>query len=157
MVYFCTDVASTRNWLQLEARKKNSDALNALNKKRKVSVTGNHVAGGSKKTKSFLDDSLINNVTKNGIVVYEYDSCVIRDYGQSLKITKGADDTAIKNLLEASIEKFGSRLLINGSEEFKERVLKVAVKEKLKVKFGDLNMEKKRVAGMKYGRKGVSR
>ncbi len=107
--------------------------------------------------KLFLDDSLINNVTKNGVVVYEHDSCVIRDYGQSLKITKGADDAAIKQLLEASIEKFGSRLLINGSGAFKEQVLRVAVKEKLKAKFGDMDMEKKRVAGMRNSRKGVSR
>ena len=121
------------DWLQLEARKNNEDALRALKKKQIKSVTGNHVVGVSGKCKPFIDGSLINSVTKNGTVVYEHDSCVIRDYGNSLKITKGAEDKAIKQLLKSSIKKFGKKISLKGSDEFKESVLRVAVKEKLKV------------------------
>lgn len=142
------------SWLQSEAKKGNKSALTALRKRRVVGLSGNHVDGVEQRPDSFLKGHVVDTVTKNGTIVYQMSNCILRDYGKCLKITKGRGSTAIKELLEASVKKFGAKITVNGSDKFKEDVLNVAIKEKMNVRFADKKMETKRLKALNRGRGG---
>lgn len=142
------------SWLQSEAKKGNKAAVDTLRKRRVVGLFGNYIAGIEKRPSSFLKNSVVDTVTKNGTVVYQMPNCVLRDYGKGLKITKGLGSAAIKELLEVSIKKFGTKITVNGHDKFKEEVLNVAIKEKMNVRFADQKMETKRLKTLNRGRGG---
>jgi hypothetical protein len=92
---------------------------------------------------------------KTGAVHYKLDEReAFRDSGRRIDFTRrGAQD---KDTIEAGLllarEKFaGQALTVNGSEDFRERVLQTAIERGLDVRFADPALEQRRLAGKQQG------
>ncbi len=88
-------------------------------------------------------ESLKLQITKEGKAVYEIEEHgKIVDTGSYLKVTIEDSDRAILTSLEMATEKFGKRLDVQGSLEFKKRLMMVNERYDLKIEFVDRRMKR---------------
>lgn len=128
------------DWLKSEAEKNNLDALKALrNREKNISER----LGDSLKTKykdEYLGDSL-KGVTKSGTVFYKEQKSTIADRGGSLELIKSGDEKsdsiALLRMLKIASTRNNGVININGSDEFKEKILAVASKNLIEITFTD--------------------
>jgi hypothetical protein len=97
-------------------------------------------------------ESLKLQITKEGKAVYmiEGNGKVI-DTGSYLKLTVEDNDRAILTSLQMAKEKFGERLDVQGSLEFKKRVMMVNERYDLKIHFTDKSMRRVQEQGERKG------
>jgi hypothetical protein len=97
-------------------------------------------------------ESLKLQITKEGKAVYmiEGDGKII-DTGSYLKLTIEDNDRAILTSLQMAKEKFGERLDVQGSLEFKKRVMMVNERYDLKIHFTDKTMRRIQEQGERKG------
>lgn len=83
-------------------------------------------------------------ITKRGFVVYRLDAdndqSKIIDKGNHMKIAN-ASDAALLKALEMARTKYGREVDINGSEEFKTKVISLVATNKIDMKFKDTHMQ----------------
>jgi hypothetical protein len=131
------------DWLQREAQAGDQDALDALRARRPAADT-KFVAlsgrGGRKTAANVRQDS----ITKKGTIIYSVDACAIRDEGNKLTISRGADRAGLETAIKMAMDRFGDRISVNGSATFKEHVLRAAVASKLTITFDDDALERRR-------------
>ena len=98
-------------------------------------------------------ESLKLQITKEGKAVYmiEGNGKVI-DTGSYLKLTVEDNDRAILTSLQMAKEKFGERLDVQGSLEFKKRVMMVNERYRLNIEFRDKTMRKIQMQGDRKGK-----
>ena len=97
-------------------------------------------------------ESLKLQITKEGKAVYEIEEQgKIVDTGSYLKVTIEDSDRAILTSLEMAKEKFGKRLDVQGSIEFKKRVMMVNERYDLKIEFLDKKMSRIQGLGERKG------
>ena len=87
----------------------------------------------------------IDSVTKKGTVIYRVADTTIRDDGKLLRVGQGTSLEGLETALRIAKERFGEKIAVNGSAEFRERVAKAAAAARLKVEFDDPDLEKRRV------------
>jgi hypothetical protein len=98
-------------------------------------------------------------VSKKGTVLFQAGATAIRDDGASLQVSKEADLGGIHLALRIAERRYGHRLTVNGSPEFKARVVASAAAQRLQVTFVDKDLERRHQAlltlrnGMPSGRK----
>jgi hypothetical protein len=98
-------------------------------------------------------------VSKKGTVLFQAGATAIRDDGASLQVSKEADLGGIHLALRIAERRYGHRLTVNGSPEFKARVVASAAAQRLQVTFVDKDLERRHQAlltlrnGMPNGRK----
>jgi hypothetical protein len=136
--------AQWTDWLRREAEMGDVQALAALRaRNRQVGPTGNTVSGGvapQRPARPVDHDS----VTRKGTIIYRVGNCAIRDDGGSLKVSLGADQAAMQSALRMAIVRYGERIVVNGSDAFKEQILMAAVAGNLRVTFADNALEQRR-------------
>lgn len=91
-----------------------------------------------------LDDITTQVDRRNGDVRYLLGrKLVFTDHGKHVTFNPAgaASDEAIRAGLLLAKEKFGDKLVINGSNEFKQRVVAVVIKNKIQVRFADPVLE----------------
>lgn len=131
------------DWLKQQAEGGDLVALEAMRARESAqSLKGNLIGslGGDSKMGSLKVDS----ITKKGTVIYRAGRNAIRDDGKQLQISKGADAVGIEAALKLAVEKYGPRLSINGSPEFKAQVIDVVTKTNLSITFTDASLERMR-------------
>ncbi|EMJ5312719.1 relaxase/mobilization nuclease domain-containing protein [Klebsiella pneumoniae] len=101
-----------------------------------------------------LSERVSWNVDRDtGTVAYQLDGRdAFRDSGRRIDYTEGGqrDTDAIEAGLLLAREKFGGTALnITGPDEFRDRVLAVAVERGLDVKFSDPELERRRIEGLR--------
>lgn len=134
---------SWNEWLQDQAMDGDEKALAALRARdpkrepRRDTHTQTHKS-------SALAGVKLDNVTKNGTVIYRDGSTSIRDDGERLKVAKGSTADALEAALHLAVVKYGTRIKVNGSDEFKERIAQVAAAKKLNISFDDAALETRR-------------
>ncbi|MDD5717114.1 MAG: hypothetical protein PHW64_04860 [Sulfuricurvum sp.] len=76
------------------------------------------------------------HVSKNGSIFYKVDGGKIIDAGRSLKLVYEKSETALREFMDLAKIKFGtmSALVVQGSEEFKNRVCELNRSMKLGLK-----------------------
>lgn len=85
-------------------------------------------------------DNVKHNINKNGHVEYYLaDQKIVVDRGNDVHITRNTDP-AIEIGLRLSIEKFGRLLDVQGTPEYKEKIIEVAVRHGLDITFVDPKM-----------------
>lgn len=89
-----------------------------------------------------------SKVTKEGAVVYSVGDSIVRDEGREVKVPLTPDIKSVEMGLRLAQTKYGKRLNINGSVEFKQMAVDVAVAQKMAVTFLDPEMEKAREQGV---------
>lgn len=134
------------DWLREQATAGDQEALAALRGRAAATgLAGNTVAGegGSRAAGSrFKHDS----VTKKGTIIYKVGASAVRDDGDKLKVSRGADQAGLQAALRLAIERYGSRITVNGSAAFKEQIAKAAAAAALPVTFTDDAVERRRQA-----------
>jgi len=88
-------------------------------------------------------ESLKLQITKEGKAVYEIEGHgKVIDTGSYLKVTVEDSDRAILTSLQMAKEKFGERLDVQGSIEFKKRLMMVNERYNLRINFTDRSMRR---------------
>ena len=135
------------DWLQVQAAEGRQDALQALQAREKRFRTkgGDSVKGDRVRKDGRIPGLKHDNITKAGTIIYRVGSTAIRDDGTSFAVTRGASDGGAEAILRMAVYRYGSRIKVTGSAEFKEKIVQVAVKAKIKVTFENEDLEKKRL------------
>lgn len=135
------------DWLQAKAKEGRQDALQALQAREKKFKVGKEGLEGEKIIKEgSIPGIKPDNITKAGTIIYRVGSAAIRDDGASFSVTRDANEGGVEAVLRMAVYRYGSKIKVNGSAEFKERIVQVAVKAKINVKFENEDLEKKRLS-----------
>ena len=95
---------------------------------------------------SIIYNRVDKDIRKNGDVVYRFGGGgIVRDEGDCLRVD-GTDRKTLFAALQMSIQKYGSTLDIDGTEDFKRRVVVLSGEMGLPVKFKDRSQERVRDA-----------
>lgn len=85
-------------------------------------------------------------IHRNGDVTYTLKGKVaLTDTGQVVKVLQSTDRDVIETALRLAQAKFGEKLSVNGSAEFKQRIVEIAVQKNMRVVFVDPVLEAHRL------------
>lgn len=146
-----------RDWLTERANQGDAAALAELRRQRPPAQaegqTVNSIEGmatTAKKRAGEIEQALAYSVDRNGNVTYYADQekrrAVVIDTGRRVTVADVQDRQAVETGLRLAVQKFGPRLQIEGSEEFKRQVINAAMKSGLRVEFDrpEMNAELER-------------
>ncbi|MBA2483023.1 MAG: relaxase/mobilization nuclease domain-containing protein [Nitrosomonas sp.] len=136
------------DWLSLEARGGNSDALEALRSRVPRSSSGNLISGNKRQEHS-IDADAVETFTKNETAIYRIGSATIRDDGTKIIVPGKTSQDALHDVLQFAVQKYGNQLAINGTKAFREQIVEAAVAAGLSITFDDKNLEQRRQALIK--------
>lgn len=134
------------DWLAYKAETGNTDAIEILRSRsdREIKLRGDLLTVESaERAKNIVLKSLKPQVRKDGALTYRtIDGGLVIDrktYIQSQKSTAGA---ALVTLEIASKKFIGQKLIVEGTQEFKNEIAKLAALHKFDLEFSDENMQK---------------
>ncbi|WP_162604565.1 TraI/MobA(P) family conjugative relaxase [Geomonas edaphica] len=135
---------SWADWLRAKAVEGDPEALAALRARDAATgLKGNTVTGkGGRKNAPTVAER--DGITKKGTVIYHVGSTVVRDDGDRLQISRGYTIEGLQDALLLASEKYGSCIAVNGTEAFKEQVVRVAAVGRLPITFDDAGLERHR-------------
>ncbi|MGZ5198877.1 MAG: LPD7 domain-containing protein [Telluria sp.] len=85
-----------------------------------------------------------DSVTKSGTIIYRVGASAVRDDGDRLRLSSGADRGALIAALHMASGRFGERLNVTGGAGFREDVVQATVAAGLKISFVDAALERRR-------------
>lgn len=133
------------DWLKQEAMKGNGQALDTLRAREAAQgLKGNTIEGRGQAKPDHAP--VIDNITKKGTIIYRAGSSAVRDDGDRLQVSRESDQAGVQNALRMAMERYGDHIAVNGSPEFKARVIRAAVDSALPITFTDPGLEKRRQA-----------
>lgn len=89
---------------------------------------------------------MIDNITKKGTIIYRAGSSAVRDDGERLAVSSQADHSGVVAALRLAMERYGERITVSGSVEFKAVAIRAAVDAQLPITFADRALESRRQA-----------
>lgn len=134
------------DWLRSEALKGEKEALEALRGREATTGLAGNTMAGKGAQKPFEAPFQRDGITKRGTIIYKVGDSAVRDDGDKLKVSRGADDAAMLAALRMAQERYGDRITVNGTAEFKERIARAAAAAKLAITFDDAALEARRQA-----------
>lgn len=124
------------DWLQAQAAAGDPEALAALRARAGHRAT---VAVPAQRAPATID-----SITKAGTIIYRAGAAAVRDDGDRLQLSRGADEAAIVLALRVAMTRYGSSLTVAGSDAFKASVARAAATAALPLTFKDADMERRR-------------
>jgi Fe-S cluster biosynthesis and repair protein YggX len=136
-LYSTTKRRTWADWLKDQAMAGDEQALAALRARayRGIKTGGQKLSQGAG----------LDGVTKKGTVIYKAGQSAVRDDGQKLMVSDVASKEAHRVALFLAVERYGSKIQINGSVEFKNQMVMVAAESGLPVTFADPQLEQQRM------------
>ena len=132
------------DWLRKEATVGDQEALEALrSREASTGLRGNTVAGKGAQ-KAGAAPSQHDSITKRGTIIYKVGASAVRDDGDKLNVSRGADDAALLAALRMAAERYGNTITVNGAAAFKEQIARVAAAANLPINFADAALEARR-------------
>jgi hypothetical protein len=133
------------DWLRRKATEGDTEALAALRAREAVQgLKGNVVgAGGDQRMKSAVKVNQ-DSVTKKGTIIYKVGTSAIRDDGDKLKVSREATQVGLDAALRMAMERYGNHITVNGTDDFKERIVQAAVSANIPITFADDTLERRR-------------
>ncbi|MGZ4823083.1 MAG: TraI/MobA(P) family conjugative relaxase [Terriglobales bacterium] len=131
------------DWLRNEAQSGNEAALAVLRSRtgrRGAPIDG---VGGQQASHALLMDGR-DSVTKKGTVIYRIGTSALRDDGDRIRVSRGADMDVMAAALRLATIRFGQRLTVAGSDAFREMTAKVAADRNMALTFADVALEHRR-------------
>lgn len=158
------------DWLKAQAMSGNVEALAALRAREgRLGLRGDTFMA-VRPTEAPLTapaNASLDNITKKGTVIYSAGSFAIRDDGEKLQVSRNTSIESLSIALRFAVERYGNRLLVNGGDDFKNKVVVAAVDSGLNITFADPAMElrrrklqklkEERVGRVKEDRGGINR
>jgi hypothetical protein len=136
--------AQWTDWLRREAEMGDLQALAALRGcNRQGGLIGNAVTGDGASNRPVRPGGH-DSITRKGTIIYRAGASAIRDDGARLKVSRGADQAAMRCALRMAVARYGNRIAVNGSDAFKEQILMTAVADELRITFADPALEQRR-------------
>jgi acetolactate synthase regulatory subunit len=68
----------------------------------------------------------VDSVTKDGTVIHRFAGSAIRDDGEALQVARGSNRAGLEAVLRMAVHRYGQNIAVNGSDEFKEKIARVA-------------------------------
>jgi len=173
--------ATWADWLKAQAMKGDSEALNALRSRENAkgfksrTVHGQAAQNGQSSSKASVKApqraagtfglgvsipaandaaATIDNITKQGTVIYRVGGTAVRDNGNGLQVASTSSPKAMQQALAFAAKHYGSQLSLTGDLLFKAQMVRAAVDGNLAVTFADPLLEKKRqelIEGQRHG------
>jgi hypothetical protein len=135
------------DWLQIEAKAGNIEALAALRAREgRRHKPVNAVQASPTAVHGLSTIERADHITRRGTVIYRTAGAAVRDDGASLHVSRGAEIEGITAALRIARERYGEELSIAGSAEFRERVAHAAASASLPIRFDDPELERRRQA-----------
>jgi hypothetical protein len=134
------------DWLQHKASRGDDEALKTL-RQRNAQAThkkANIVHGDTVQQDGRIPGLKPDSVTKEGTIIYRVGESAIRDGGKLLDVSREAGDDGLHAALLMAKHRYGNKLTVNGSFDFKKRIVAVAAARQLDVTFDDPGLEKVR-------------
>jgi len=150
------------DFLSKEARWGNRQALDILRARSNQEHYRNSIHGMSGHEQDSPSKSY-ESVTKNGTTIQGGGSSGIREDEKRIVILEHVPENELLDILRYAKNKYGNKIIVNGTDSFKDRVLKVVIANKLDVTFDAPEIEtiKQKLASAKTAnkspRKGRSR
>lgn len=130
------------DWLKQEALKGNDQALALLRSREEAQgLKGNTFSTQGEAADSY---SVPEGVTKKGTLLFQAGPCVVRDDGEKLQLSKEVSSEALQEALRFVYKRYGSCLVLNGTEEFKEQMVQAVVDSGLSMTFSNPELERQR-------------
>lgn len=136
-LYSTTKRRTWADWLKEQAMAGDEQALAALRARAYRGIK----TGGQKLSQA----AGLDGVTKKGTVIYRAGQSAVRDDGQKLMVSDVASKEAHRVALFLAVERYGSKIQINGSADFKNQMVMVAAESGLPVTFADPQLEQQRM------------
>jgi hypothetical protein len=134
------------DWLQVKAKEGDQAALKALRARKAVKPrNGDSVAGSGPVKRSSPMPLKVDSVTKDGTVIHRFGDSAIRDDGEALQVARGSGRAGLEAVLRMAVHRYGENIAVNGSDEFKERIARVAAASNLNITFKDAAIEARRL------------
>ena len=132
------------DWLRKEATAGDQEALEALRSREDSTGLGGNTVAGKGAQKAGATPSKHDSITKRGTIIYKVGASAVRDDGDKLNVSRGADDAAMQAALRMAAERYGPVITVNGTAEFKEKIVRAAAAANLPVSFADATQEARR-------------
>ena len=133
------------DWLKQQATDGNSEALAALRAREAAQgLKGNTIAAHGKAKPGHAP--VVDNITKKGTIIYRAGQSAVRDDGDKLQVSTGADRAGVREALRLAAERYGDCITVNGTTEFKAQAIRAAVDGRLPISFADPALESRRQA-----------
>ena len=147
----CYDAHKRRtwaDWLKKEALQGNSEALAALRAREAAQgLKGNTVKGEGQAKPGHAP--VVDNITKKGTIIFRAGKTAVRDDGDKLQVSREATREGLQQALRLAMERYGNRITVNGTAEFKAQIIRAAVDSQLPITFADPALESRRQALLK--------
>ena len=133
------------DWLQAKATEGDQQALKALRARKPAKPrAGDTVAGSGPVRRSSPMPLKVDSVTKDGTVIHRFAGSAIRDDGEALQVARGSNRAGLEAVLRMAVHRYGQNIAVNGSDEFKEKIARVAATSNLNITFNDAALEARR-------------
>jgi hypothetical protein len=132
------------DWLRHQAGAGNVDALTALRRRKPTRDVAGDGIKGDVRLQPPASKHRHDSVTKQGTIIYRVGASAVRDDGDSLRISRGAEQEAVQAALRMALERFGTRITVKGSDAFKEQIIVAATAANLPIMFDDAALEQRR-------------
>ncbi|ARQ77065.1 hypothetical protein B6D87_23065 (plasmid) [Pseudomonas fragi] len=133
------------DWLQAKATEGDQQALKALRARKPAKPrAGDTVAGSGPAKRSSPMPLKVDSVTKDGTVIHRFAGSPIRDDGEALQVARGSNRAGLEAVLRMAVHRYGQNIAVNGSDEFKEKIARVAATSNLNITFNDAALEARR-------------
>lgn len=133
------------DWLRRKATEGDTEALAALRAREAAQgLKGNVVGAGSGRRMMSDVKAKQDSITKKGTIIYRVGASAIRDDGDKLKVSREATKDGLEAALGMAMERYGNHITVNGTDDFKERIVLAAVSSNSQVTFADDALERRR-------------
>jgi hypothetical protein len=126
------------DWLQEKAIAGDNEALTALRaRQRAESINQDALAGNAVQSFGPVLGVRPDSVTRTGTINYRVFGTAIRDDGTCLQVSRGATPGGLEAALRMATHRYGERISVAGTPQFKERIAQIAASAKLSITFDD--------------------
>jgi len=133
------------DWLRRQATAGDTEALAALRARAAAQgLKGNVVGAGSGRRMQSAVKAKQDSVTKKGTIIYRVGASAIRDDGGQLKVSREATQECLDAALRMAMARYGNAITVNGTGDFKERIVRSAASANLQITFADAALERHR-------------
>lgn len=133
------------DWLKQKALEGDGEALEALRaREARQGLRGDTIQGEGEARPG--REAETDNITKKGTIIYRAGASAVRDDGSKLQVSRQATRESVQEALRLAVERYGSRITVNGTAQFKALAIHAAATSQLPITFADPGLERRRLA-----------
>lgn len=132
------------DWLKQQAQQGDREALAALRAREVAQGLRGNVLQAAGRPRAEAAAPVLDSVTKQGTVIFRLGRCAVRDDGDRLQVSREATPEGLQAALRLALARYGDRIQVSGTPEFKAQIVWAAVTAQLPLTFVDPGLEQRR-------------